>query len=278
MRLCRAMSRCGFSVVVAVLVMGCAAKTPSKNAMAPDMEDTPVPTVPPSTPTPDVTPAPLATRPVGKQIKGAKGRPIGPVVTFFGAARADGNTVEPTSVDKNGIATYTSSVGSGFMIVVEAKPGESEAEVARRVFSYVPNDPKEQPDLQIETNRDMGNGSRDVCDRQRPKIGGIPGIKPANFSQTQAISDALNDFACRFETFIESDSSCTMTKNGDFSYVSKDSAVQFCMMIARAYQFPVGETLLTVRLRDVDGNVGPTKQMRILRPADSKTSAPKGKK
>jgi len=277
------MVRCGLSVVVAASMVGCAATAVKRPAVAPEMEDTPVPTVPPSTPTPEVTPAPLATRPVSKQIKAKKGQAIGPVVTFFGAARADGNTVEPTSVSKDGVATYTSSVGSGFMIVVEAKPGESGAEVARRVFDYVPDDPKEQPDLQIESNRDLGNGSKTVCDRQRPNVGGMPGISPVNFSQTQHVSDALNDFACRFETFIESESSCTMTKNGDFSYVSKDSGVQFCMMVARAYQFPVGETVVTVRLRDVDGNFGPTKQMRILHPADAKKdaakpAAPKAKK
>jgi hypothetical protein len=229
-----------------------------------------MPTVPPSTPTPLATEAPLPTRPVGSQIKARKGELIGPIVTHFGAARADGVPVDPVSVDKQGIPTYSSSAGSGFMIVVEVKPGIGGNEVSRRIFAHVPGDPSVRPDLEIESNRDMGNGSPEVCDRRKPNIGGIPGINPPSFAETQRVSDALNDFGCRFETFIESDSSCTLEPNGDYSFVSKETTTQFCMMVARAYAFPVGETLLTLRVRDTEGNPGPTKQMRILRPPPPK--------
>jgi hypothetical protein len=229
-------------------------------------EATPMPTVPPATPTPDATAAPLPTRPVGSQLKPTKGQSIGPEITFFGAARADGSLVEPTSVDNKGIPVYRSEVGSGFMLVVESKPGKSGFETGRRVFAYVPDDPKVRPDLEIETNRDMGDGSPAVCDRTRPHIGGIPAINPANFAETQKISDTINDFSCRFETFIESDGSCTLSKNGDYSFINKQTTTQFCMIVARAYMFPVGRTLLSVRVRDSEGNPGPIKQMWIERP------------
>jgi hypothetical protein len=258
---------CGVGALLLLGLTACAAKKPVKGGVeTAALEETPMPTVPPKTPTPEVTAAPLPTRPLGKQAKATKGGAIGAVVTFFGAARADGSLVDPMSVDK-GIPVYRSEVGSGFMLVVEVKPGESGYEPGRRVSAYVPGDPKVRPDLEIETSRDMGNGSPEVCDRLRPNIGGIPGINPPSFAETQKISDAINDFGCRFETFIESDGSCTLGKNGDYSFVSKDTTTQFCMIVARAYMFPVGKTLLSVRVRDSEGNPGPVKHVWIYRPA-----------
>ncbi len=270
----------GLAAGLTLALSACAAKAPVKGpkAVADVYQETPVPTVPPSTPTPvsSATPPPAAApESTKKAAKARKGEPIGPIVTFVGAARADGTTVEPKSVDSKGIPTYASAVGSGFMLVVEAKPGSSGLEPARRVFAYVPGDPKSRPDLEIETTRDLGDGSPAVCDRSRPNIGGIPGIKPPSFAETQRVSDAINDLACRFETFVQSDASCTQAKNGDYAFVNKDSTVQFCMIVARAWAFPVGETLLSVRVRDSDGNPGPVKQMRIVRPPDT---VPPGKK
>ena len=264
----RLLALCGLNAAVIVALSACAAKAPLKGpkSAADIYQETPVPTVPPSTPTPVSSPSPTAARPTS-QVKARKGEPIGPIVTFFGAARADGTSVDPKSVDKKGIPTYATAVGSGFMLVVEAKPGPSGFEPARRVFAYVPGDPKSRPDLEIEANRDMGDGSLAVCDRMRPKIGGIPGINPPSFAERQKVSDAINDLACRFETFVQSDESCTQAKNGDYSFLNKDSTTQFCMIVARAWAFSPGETLLSVRLRDSEGNPGPVKQMRILRPS-----------
>ena len=255
----------GMSVALAGLVSACAAKAPVKRA-AVTPQETRVPTVPPATPTPEPQAAPLPTRSIAnKDVKAKKGATIGPVVTYFGAARADGTKGEPTSVDKQGIPTYTTGAGSGFIIVVEAKPGKSGAEVARRVSAYVPGDPHVRPDLEIQSTHDMGNGSPAVCDRVRPNIGGIPGIDPPNFEETQKISDALNDLGCRFETFIESESSCTMQANGDYAFIEKGTTTQFCMLVAHAYAFPEGDTLVSVRVRDVDGNPGPIAHMKIRR-------------
>ena len=258
--------------LVAVGISACAAKAPVK-PMA--YEETPVPTVPPSTPTPLATAAPLPTRPIAKKVKARPGHPIGPIVTFFGAVRADGHSVKPASVDKRGIPTYLSSAGSGFILVVEGKPGPSGLNPGLSVFSYVPNDPRQRPDLQIESDRNMGDGSRTVCDKRLPNIGGIPGIRRPDFAETKFISDALNDFACRFETFTQSDSACTMMPSGDFSFIAKDTTMQYCMVVARAWAFPVGNTTLTVRLLDTDGNPGPIKQVRIHRPPTPKVPVKK---
>jgi len=269
----------GMSAALGGLLSACAAKVPTKSA-TPAVQVTRVPTVPPATATPPPEASPLPTRPIGKkEAQTQKGEAVGPVVTFFGAAKADGTRAEPAAVDKDGTATYTTVAGAGFIIVVEAKPGKSGAEVARRTFASVPNDPHTRPDLEIETSRDMGNGSLAVCDKQRPNIGGVPGISPATFAETQKVTDAINDFSCRFETFIESDSSCTMKANGDYAFVTKGTSTQFCMLVAHSWAFPEGETILSVRVRDVDGNPGPVARMRIKRvPPPPKKDQPAPKK
>ena len=275
----RSVSLFGMSVMLAGGLVACSARAPHNPAVArptgPEYEVTPMPTVPPSTPTPLAEAKPLPTRPVANPKAGEaakKGEPIGPIITFLGAARADGSLGEPASVDKNGMPTYQSISGSGFIIVVEAKPGISGLEVGRRLFAYVPNDPSVRPDLEIESSRPMGNGSPEVCDRRRPNIGGVPAIHPMSFKETQKVSDALNDFACRFETFIESESSCTMNKNGDYSFAKPDTTTQFCMMVAHAYNFPEGDTIVSVRLLDSEGNPGPVAQLRVRRTAPPKAA------
>jgi hypothetical protein len=231
-----------------------------------------VPTVPPRTPTP-VESAPLPTRPLeDPEAEKAKmsGKVIGPVITHAGIARADGRPVESTGKEK-GIPIYINYVGSGFMIVVEAKPGLSKLEVGRRIFAYDENNPAKRPDLEVQVNRDLGDGSAVVCDNRKPKIGGIPGINPPSFAETKEVAAKLNDMSCRFETFIESAGSCTLNKQGDFSYVAKDTTTQFCMVVAKAWNFPVGDTLVSVRLRDSKGDPGPTSQFIVRRSATRPT-------
>lgn len=255
-------------------------------AATPDF--TPVPTVPPRpapTPAPEPGASPPAVQPrAGEGAPPAQGalrtRPIknpdtekllkqgklvGPVVTFAGLTRADGYQVEPIG-EKNGAPIFQNLIGSGFQLVIEGKPGLSNLEVGRRVFAHKPDDPALQPDLQIQVTRDLGDGSRAVCDRRRPVIGGIPAIQPPRFEKTQKISDALNDFACRFETMIEPQSSCVLDKYGDFDFVKQDSTTQFCMVVAKAWNFPVGDTLVSVRLRDSEGNPGPIARFWLRRP------------
>lgn len=266
-------TRIGVSAVVMLALSACSATAPGKGPKAPMAApyETPVPTVPPYTPTPPPEASPVSAPATRQQVKAEPGKPIGPIISFFGAVRADGTSVEPQSVDRKGIPTYLSSGGSGFMLVVEAKPGLSGFEPARRLMAYEAGNPKSRPDLEIETSRDMGDGSRAVCDQMRPDIGGIPGINPPNFAETQQISDAINDLSCRFETHVQPDDACTVDKNGDFAFMSKDSTTQYCMLVARAWAFPKGVTLLSVRVRDTEGNPGPVKEMQIRRPAERPT-------
>lgn len=272
------MSRMLAIVLLAGMIMtaGCATKQPERPQpkVPTTMEEMPeVPTVPPKTPAPPPTPppeaAPLKKRPVAAPVQAKPGEVIGPVVTFFGAARADGMPAKPTSVGKDGVPTYTSQVGSGFILVIEAKPGKGNREVGRRLYAFAEGDPTVRGDVEIVSSRALGNGSPEVCDRTRPNIGGIPGIQPLSFDTTQKITDAINDFACRFETFTESDFSCTMNERESYSFVSPETTTQYCLIVARAYAFQEGTTEVQVRLRDIDGNPGPVKKLRIFRPKET---------
>jgi hypothetical protein len=233
-------------------------------------------TVPVGTPTP-VAAKPLATRPIeNPEAAKAKeaGKAIGPVVTFAGIARADGRSYEPDAEKKGGIPVFTNYVGSGFLIVVEAKPGISNIEVGRKIYAFDANDPKKRPDLEIQVSRPLGNGSKDICDARRPTIGGIPAIDPPSFAETQRIAATLNDLSCRFEIFTASAESCTVGKFGDFSFVKEDSDTQFCMVVARAWNFDYGDTLVSVRLRDEKGNPGPVSEFWLRKPKERPTSPP----
>jgi len=235
-----------------------------------------VPTVPPSTPLPPGAP-PLPTRPVknpkAEEEKRA-GKLIGPVVSYAGVARADGQRTEPVGKNAEGIPIFRNQVGSGFVIVVEGKPGISNMEVGRSIFRYDENDPSHRPDLEIQVDRPLGDGSVEVCDARRPKFGGVPAINPPSFADTKEVARSLNDLSCRFETFIESNSSCTVEKTGDFSFLNpKESKVQFCLVVARAWNFQDGETLVSVRLRDIEGNPGPVANF-ILQKKPNPTPVP----
>jgi len=275
------LARVGVALSLSVLLLhnaGCSARRPvasPSSAIPTPVIETPAPTVPPvtATPQPERTPTPLPTRPVGREnVKARKGQAIGPIITHFGAARADGQPVPPAAIEK-GIPTYLTQAGAGFILVVEAKPGLSGHEVARRVFAYAADDPSVRPDLEIISNRPLGDGSTAVCDRLRPNIGGIPAAQ--SFAETPEITAAINDFSCRFETHNDNESACTVNQSGDFAFVNAETTQQFCMVVARAWAFPVGDTILTVRVRDVQGNPGPPKQLRIRRPKETpKPKAP----
>jgi hypothetical protein len=230
-------------------------------------------TVPIGTPTP-VTPKPLATRPIeNPEAAKAKqaGQPIGPVVTFAGIARADGRRYEAEPEAKDGLPVFSNFVGSGFLLVVEGKPGISNLEVGRKIYAFDADDPKKRPDLEIQVSRPLGNGSKDVCDARRPTIGGIPAIDPPSFAETHAIAATLNDLSCRFEIFIASAESCTLSKYGDFAFLNEQTDTQFCMVVARAWSFDYGDTLVSVRLRDEKGNPGPVSKFWLRRPKERPT-------
>lgn len=183
----------------------------------------------------------------------------------------------PTPVfDADGRRIYEVASGE-FVIVVEGAPGASGAQPAK---SLDPVPPSNRPDLLIQSTRDLGNGSAKVCDKGPASQGGggIPGIDPPDFSGNDMVTDALTDFACRFESFSATGPCTFKDASGEPKTINPDTAAQFCDAVATVAAFPIGETIVTVQLRDILGNAGPPAQIvvRVLTPTPSPTETPNG--
>jgi hypothetical protein len=222
--------------------------------------EVPVTGLPPTatrTRTPTATPTPTPTL--------APGANIG----FIGVLRADESIIEPSGYDAEDRPIYVRANPSGFIIVIDAKPGTNGAAVGHSAFNHDPNDPTVQPDMQIQASRPLGNGSSAVCDDMAPTAGGVPAVGPVSFDETQPISDALNDFGCRFNDGTGSplgrgpDSACVQFPDGEFRFVDPSATIEFCGFISVPLRFPDGDTIVTARVRDVSGMFGPPRQIII---------------
>ena len=86
---------------------------------------------------------------------------------------------------------------------------------------------------------------------------------------TQEISDALNDLGCRFvdgsgnTVGRSAQQACILGDDGELSFVSSQSQIQYCATISMPLAFPKGDTLLTVRIRNTSGISGDVKQIII---------------
>jgi hypothetical protein len=208
------------------------------------------------TPSPTITPTATSTRTRTPTLPPGSG----PMITFFGLATAFNAELEPNTTDDLGRAVYVRSTGAAFFIVVEVKPG-TRASPGRTVFNSNPVDPSVRPDLQILSTRALGNGSAAVCDNgplPNFPLGGIPGFDPADFDPgSQAVADALNDFGCRFDVHTN-DNPCTNNRAGNPAFLGVGTTLQYCTVtvVGAELHFPPGDTVLTVQVRDTDGNIG----------------------
>lgn len=212
------------------------------------------------------TPTRTQTRTVTRTPTSTPIGPSGPVITFFGITRADDTLVLSTEMNTDGVPIYTRPTGAGFSLVVEGESGTSRSPVGRSAFV---SDATSLPDLQVEVSRPLGNGSAAVCDRSGTTAGGIPSIDPPSFDETPAVIAAVNDLSCRFVNGGDMpvartrDEACVLFPSGDFHFVSVDSTVEFCGFVTGVMEFPPSDTLVTVRLRDQDGNPGPPAQIVV---------------
>jgi hypothetical protein len=176
-------------------------------------------------------------------------------------AQPDDQVLDPDGTTPEGFPIYVRPLGYLFSVVVEAKPGPSRRPVGLNAFRYVPTDPTVRPDLEIIVSRPLGDGSLAVCDNTLPMIGGVPASP--GFDITQAISNAINDFACRFVDGMGNPGgraigdACLQFPNGEFGFARSNSTVQFCAGIAEPFDFPVGDTVITVRIHDSTSLPGP---------------------
>lgn len=227
--------------------------TPAATATSAPATSTPIPatSTPPPTPTAGPSCPNLSTE-------------SGPVITYFGLARADDVLVEPTGTTDTGSRLFTRPSGSGFRLVVEGKPGTSGRPVGQ---SFYQSDLASAADLQIQATRPLGNGSAAVCDRPLPDIpgGGVPAINPPSFEATATNIATLNDFSCRFVegARVSVDSCVKFLPTEDYHFVDSSSMLQFCVLIDGSMVLPPGDTTLTVRLRDDSCNPGPPAQITV---------------
>jgi hypothetical protein len=164
------------------------------------------------------------------------------------------------------IPVYEPAFGFAFSLVVEARAGASGARVGLSTFNE-----GSPPDLQIQVTRPLGDGSAEVCDDTPPLLGGVPATNPPSFVDTPQNADRLNDLGCRFidgsgnriGRQCGDNTACVLGTDGTFGCVSARASVQFCGFIAQILSFQTGETLVTVRVRDVRGNLGPAKQLLV---------------
>lgn len=148
-----------------------------------------------------------------------------------------------------------------FIIVVEAKPGISGRSVGTLLTTPGLDG---RPDLQIQSSVPLGNGSVAICDTGAPPVGGgVPAIVPASYDPNSTfVTNALLDFACRFEAFSRA-APCTLVGSATFGFVQPAATAQFCDTVAATSAFPLGEAVLSVRVRDVDGQSGPVEQIVV---------------
>jgi len=248
-------SRLGIALAMVFIVVGCGDDDPDLGSGG--------------GPTPTRTPVPIVATPATPA--------IGPQITFIGITRADDVLVEATEVSPEGVPIFTRLAGatggaSGFRLVVEGKPGTSGVALAASTLS---DNVADLPDLQIQANRPLGDGSIAVCDTAQPTPGpaqgGVPAISPPSFAASTNHSNIINDLACRFrdgqgQTMgigSSIDSCVKMEPTEDYGFVHPETDVQFCGFVSAILTFPRGDTLVTVRLRDQAGNVGTPAQMII---------------
>jgi hypothetical protein len=211
----------------------------------------PEPTSTPTTPSPSATATPTAT----------PTEATGPQIGFFGLIRADNLLVPPSGTTDDGLPIYERSVGFGFSLVVEAHPGLSSRRVARSSF-----DSFDCPDLQVRVNRPLGEGSTAVCDIGENDIGGVAPLEGGGDPEA---CDKFNDFGCHFidgfgntlgRTCAEA---CVRSETAEFGCVMPDTTMQFCGLIDQKITFPSGDTLVTARVRDERGDLGPSAQIIV---------------
>jgi hypothetical protein len=209
------------------------------------------------------------------------GCPIGATITEFGMANAESEIQSPIGLDSNGRPIFKSQRGAGLVMVVEARAGAGsprgsrpgQTTLSQSGGMFAPGD------LQVIMSRDLGNGDPTVCDIRLPDIGGVAATVPFAFQDTQQADDIIADMGCRFDDGTgapsgrpDSTDACTRTNQGDFSFVDRASAIQYCAQIDTAWAFPPGDTIVAARVRDTAHNFGASREI-VVRVGDA-TSTP----
>lgn len=240
-----------------------ASLTASPNATA-----SPIPTASPSrSASPSHTPPPSPTEttpPLDTATPAPSPTPAPPQLLYFGVARADDLVQAPDGVDEAGRPIYLRAQGQGMTLVVEARRGQ--ARLSNQAYDPV----NFAPGVEIIASRPLGDGSPAVCDYDPPRIGGVPAVEPLEFRNDPMVRDAIADLGCRFNDGAGAplgrtgnNNACTRDTGALFNFIDPLTELQYCLPIAKAWAFPVGDTIVAARVRDAGGTVSGVREIVI---------------
>ncbi|HSP96979.1 MAG TPA: hypothetical protein VL049_07005, partial [Candidatus Dormibacteraeota bacterium] len=184
--------------------------------------------------------------------------PSGPVITTFTVANAANDTLQPIGSDAAGRPVFNHSFGQGFSLVLEARAGANRHNPGVYPAPYFEGEDLQPPDMQMILSRPLGDGSAVICDTFPPDLGGVPATVPFRFEDSAPALDIIHDMGCRFldgtgqlvarQSSLEA---CTRSDEGfGFGFVDRASRIQFCGLIATAWSFPLGDTIVGARIKD----------------------------
>lgn len=190
-----------------------------------------------------------------------------PVVSYLGIVDASRIPVAASGSDDEGRPIFLHP-GSGAALVIEGREGRDGHPVGIEAY----RSDGRLPDLQVILSNALGNGSPAVCALGMQD--GVPAISPLSFDLTPALIDAVNDLGCRVNDGagrqlgqIETELACSRrAADAPFAFVDERTDVQFCIPLARAWDFPGGDTIVSARLRDVGGGEGIPAAIVIRKP------------
>lgn len=190
-------------------------------------------------------------------------------MTFVGLTKSDDTLIPPIDAEAApGVPIIQRTNGTGFSLVIEGAPGASGVAVGHTTYF---EGPTIAADLQIQVDHPLGNGSTAVCDRTGTSAGGVPAIDPPTFDNLDdTLVGTMNDLSCRFLDGSGSpagrpnrEACVKFLPSEEYGFVSADSTLQFCGFVDSITRFGTGDTLVSVRLRDEDGNWGPPAQFVV---------------
>jgi hypothetical protein len=212
----------------------------------------------------------------------------GPVVRWAGAVDQDGcgsccqfaclRTPTPTpEIDSLGRRVFRRTSGQ-FLLIVEGGLGTSSRQPGSEgVYSggaVLPiTHSSARPSLQVQSARNLGNGSTAIDCRTQP-LGGVRGFPTLDFASGSTVTTGLVDMACRFELTTSTTLACTRDRYGNFAFLGSGTTRQYCFQVKTVDEFPDGVNVVAVQLRDTNGNLGPKKEFVVIIEPPSATPTP----
>ena len=223
-----------------------------------------------STRTETRTLTPTLTRTATRTVTPTVPRPVGPEVTYFGIATADNHIRTPSGQTEDGKPIFDFPNDFGFIIVAQGRPGTNRQALDTCGLMGTGGCGSGRAGVQILASRPLGNGSPAVCDTTPPTIGGVPAPRPdLQFDGSQAVTDAINDLACRFDLHPATETACTLDELGNNAFVAPATldTRQYCTpVVGSELTFPSGITRLKLQIKDTSGTVGNQAEIAILVP------------